>query len=142
MKNILKLPALVFSLALGFALPTVPNSALAQQENTARQSFATISSAQLTQMMEKKDFLLINVHIPYAGEIEGTDAFIPFDKITENLAALGSDKNARIVLYCLMGGMSDKAAGDLARLGYTQVSSLAGGMQAWQASGYRIIEKK
>ena len=142
MKSFLRLPALVFSLALGVALPTGPNAALAQQENAARQSYATISSAQLAQMMEKKEFLLINVHIPYEGEIEGTDAFIPFDKIADNPAALAGDKNARIVLYCLMGGMSEKAASDLARLGYTQVSHLAGGMRDWRASGYPIIENK
>lgn len=143
LKYALKTPALatVLLLALGFAVSTAPNSAHAQ-ETVAPQSYATISSAQLAAMMEKKDFVLINVHIPYAGEIEGTDAFIPFDKIAENSAKLGSDKNAPIVLYCLSGRMSEIAAGELARLGYTQVSHLAGGMQDWQASGYRIVEKK
>jgi ABC-type glycerol-3-phosphate transport system substrate-binding protein len=36
-------------------------------------SFTDVSADGLALMLEKKDFPLINVHIPYAGEIEGTD---------------------------------------------------------------------
>jgi len=47
-----------------------------------------------------------------------------------------------IVLYCRTGRMSAEAATTLVRLGYRNVSHLAGGMEAWQAGGYPIQERQ
>lgn len=92
-------------------------------------------------MLQKKDFFFVNAHVPYEGEIRGTDAFIPYDKITDDLGKLPNDRNAKIVLYCKSGRMSEIAARKLAQLGYTQVSHLGGGMIDWKKSGYEIYEK-
>jgi len=104
-------------------------------------SFGTLTSSQLAAMLEKKDFFFVNVHTPYEGEIKDTDAFIVFDKIADNLDKLPKDKAAKIVLYCRSGRMSEIAAEELVRLGFSQVSHLSGGMIAWKKSGYEIIEK-
>lgn len=100
-----------------------------------------VTSAELQAMLAKKDFFLINVHIPYEGEIEGTDAFIPFDKIPENLSKLPGEKNAKIVVYCRSGRMSALAAQELLAQGYTQVFDLLGGMNDWTRSGFNILKK-
>ena len=92
-------------------------------------------------MLAQKDFFLVNVHIPYEGEIKDTDAFIVYDSIADNLDKLPQDKNAKIVVYCRSGGMSAIAARELIRLGFTQVSDLVGGMIDWEKSGYKIITK-
>jgi hypothetical protein len=34
---------------------------------------------QFEKVMDQKDFTLINVHIPYQGEIDDTDILIPFN---------------------------------------------------------------
>ena len=104
-------------------------------------SFTTLTSAQLATMLKQKDFFFANVHIPYEGEIKNTDAFIPYDKIADNLDKLPADKNAKIVLYCRSGRMSEIAARELSRLGYTQISHLSGGMIDWKKDGYEIIKK-
>ena len=52
----------------------------------ARGSYRNIDAKQLRAMMPEKSFLLINVHIPYDGELPQTDLFIPFNKIEQNLA--------------------------------------------------------
>lgn len=84
------------------------------------------------------DYTIVNVHIPYAGEIEGTDANIAYDDIEALTAAL-PDKNAPIILYCRSGNMSQQATNALLDLGYTQVWDVPGGMNAWQDSGRTLI---
>jgi rhodanese-related sulfurtransferase len=100
-----------------------------------------ISATQLHQMLKKKDFTLINVHIPYAGEIPNTDMFIPYDEIIGHLNEL-ADKNQKIVLYCRSDHMSTIAAETLTQKGYSNLYNLKGGMNAWRAAGYRLLEKR
>jgi rhodanese-related sulfurtransferase len=114
-------------------------AALAAERNLA--SFQTITSGQLARMLSRKDFLFVNVHVPYEGEIKDTDAFIPYDQIAANLDKLPKDRNAKIVLYCRSGRMSEIAAQQLVELGYTQVAHLSGGMSDWKKSGHEVLEK-
>jgi rhodanese-related sulfurtransferase len=100
-----------------------------------------VTSAQLAKMLQQKDFFFVNVHTPYQGEIEKTDAFIVFDTIADHLDQLPKNKDAKIVLYCRSGHMSEIAARQLISLGYTQVSHLAGGMIDWKKQGFEIITK-
>ncbi|MEK7151843.1 MAG: rhodanese-like domain-containing protein [Patescibacteria group bacterium] len=102
------------------------------------EGYYDIESIALTQKQKNEDFFFVNVHIPYAGELANTDAFIPYDTIGQNLGKLPSDKNAKIVLYCRSGSMSTVAAKELIALGYTNVYNLTGGMNAWEKSGYTV----
>ena len=102
--------------------------------------YMDISAAQLAQVLEQKNFTLVNVHIPYQGELPDTDLMIPFDQITEHLADLPA-KDAPIVLYCRSGSMSTQAAKDLVALGYTNIFELDGGFVRWQAEGHPLLNK-
>jgi len=113
-----------------------PPTARDSQKNA--DGYVDISVDRLAQMLEDKNVVLVNVHIPYEGEIPGTDLFIPFNAIADNLDKL-PDKNARIVLYCRSGSMSTVAARTLASLGYTNVYELDGGFNAWKASGRPLV---
>ena len=104
-------------------------------------SFQDISAVELLAILEEKDFTLINVHTPYAGEISGTDSFVSFNQIGSNIGEFPSDKDAKIVLYCRSGGMSAIAAETLTGLGYTNVENLAGGMIAWEQAGYPLMRR-
>jgi len=94
-------------------------------------------------MLKKKDFVFVNVHIPFEGNIAGTDLSIPYDQIAEpaNLAQLPVDKNAKIILYCRSGRMSAIAAENLIKLGYTNIWNLKGGMVGWEQAGFEIQDK-
>ena len=81
----------------------------------------------------------MNVHVPYEGEIEGTDAFVPFDQISENAAKFPEDKDAPLYIYCRSGRMSAEATPALQELGYTNIIDLDGGMNAWRGAGLPIL---
>ena len=106
-------------------------------------SYRNISADELNTMLKNKDFVFINVHIPFTGDIANTDLSIPYDKISapENLLQLPVDKNAEIVLYCRSGRMSAIAAEELVSLGYTNIWNLTGGMVDWEQVGYSIENK-
>lgn len=118
----------------------VASSVTGSKVNVAGGSYTNIAPKQLEQMLAAKDFAFINVHIPYEGEIANTDAFIPYDKIAENVGKFPSDKNAKVVLYCRSGRMSAIAAEELIKRGYSNVWNLNGGMVAWEGAGLRVIQ--
>jgi rhodanese-related sulfurtransferase len=101
-------------------------------------SYQNITPAGLQTMLKERDFVLINVHIPFAGNIPGTDLSIPYDEIGRNLSELPADKSAQIVLYCRSGRMSEIAAQELVSLGYTNVWNLRGGMLDWEKAGFAV----
>jgi len=103
-------------------------------------SYQNIMPDDLNAMLKDKDFVFINVHIPFAGNIADTDLSIPYDEISaaENLSQLPNDKTAKIVLYCRSGRMSEIASEELVSLGYSNIWNLAGGMVDWEQAGYEI----
>lgn len=107
----------------------------------------TTVAASPSQLLEVDDFVdfvnsepspvLVNVHIPYEGHIDGTHALIPFDEI-DTWDELPADLDAPIALYCRSGNMSAQATDALVDLGYTNIVDLEGGMNAWTAAGNQL----
>jgi rhodanese-related sulfurtransferase len=97
--------------------------------------YENISIDQFIEMMDHKDFILINVHIPYEGEIPGTDLFIPFNAIVQHKNELPKNRDVKIVVYCMTGRMGDIAAEKLVSMGYTEVIHFQSGMKAWKEAG-------
>lgn len=102
-------------------------------------SYIDVKAPALARMLAQKDFTLINVHLPYEGDIRGTDLSVPFDRVRDHLDRLPPDRSAKLVVYCRSGRMSTIAARELVARGYTNVWHLAGGMIAWARAGYPIV---
>jgi rhodanese-related sulfurtransferase len=122
---------LIFAGCIGFLL--LPSWSLGQK------GYVDISLDQFVEMLKNKDFILINVHIPYEGEIPGTDLFIPYNAIDQYKEKLPRQKDAKIVLYCRTGRMSAIAAEKLVQLGYTRIFEFHGGMREWERSGKSLL---
>jgi len=105
-------------------------------------AYSKVTPQELQMLLGNKAFSLINVHTPYEGEIEKTDANIPYNEIEKIVDKLPSDKNAMVVLYCRSGPMSQKATEALVKLGYTNVWKLDRGMVGWEQAGLPIVTKK
>jgi rhodanese-related sulfurtransferase len=127
--------------ACGTASPAAEGSPAGGEFPKNADGYADISVEQLAGMLDDESLTVINVHIPYEGEIPETDLFLPFDEITDHLDQLPG-KDAPIVLYCRSGNMSTSAARDLAALGYTNLLELDGGFNAWKAAGYELLDNR
>lgn len=86
--------------------------------------------------LDQPGTVVINVHVPYDGEISETDLLMPFDDI--DAAALPSDRATPLAVYCRSDTMSAEAVVTLAGLGYMNIVELDGGMNAWRASGRTV----
>lgn len=105
------------------------------QEHNLRQ----IDVQELKNRMANKDFFLVNVHVPYAGDLPDTDISIPYNKVMDGIEKFPKDKDAKIILYCRSGHMSLIAAKKLTEFGYSNVLNVTGGIKAWEAAGLQII---
>ena len=83
--------------------------------------------------------VVLNVHTPDEGSIPGTDAEIPFDQLRTRATALPEDRSTPLAVYCKSGRMSAEAVKTLADLGFTDITELAGGMQAWEVDGRTLL---
>lgn len=73
-----------------------------------------------------------------AGYIGGS-VWIPRGVLEFKVQSVCREADTEIVVYCRKGGRSNLAAGALKRLGYTHVSNLKGGMNAWGEQGYSLF---
>ncbi len=118
-----------------FAQTNDPVQVIGTPVSVSGGTYEDITPKMLNSLLAKKNFTLINVHTPFAGNISQTDLSIPYDQIDQNLDKLPAAKDAKIVLYCSSGHMSSIAAKKLVEMGYTNVWNLVGGMSAWQKAG-------
>jgi rhodanese-related sulfurtransferase len=133
---------LVLSLLVGACTQVTSKSGPAAKEGLVKNDdgYYDITVDQLAEMMQNKDFLLINVHVPYEGELPQTDLFIPYDQIADHMDELPS-RDTPIVVYCRSGSMSTTAAEVLVSLGFSNVMELDGGMRAWESAGHELVRR-
>ncbi len=95
-----------------------------------------VDPATFEQLLDDSSTTVINVHVPYEGEIDGTDLNLPFNALSAT--RLPPTLSTQLLIYCETGRMSTIAAATLVELGYANIVELDGGMQAWRSSGRRI----
>lgn len=110
-------------------------------ETTAASSAALpaeVTPTQAAQMLSEGAFIL-DVRQPEEwaeGHIEGA-TLIPLDQLGNRLNEIPKDSN--IVVVCRSGNRSAQGRDLLLLNGFTQVTSMAGGMNGWQSAGLPVI---
>ena len=135
MKQYLAIISLLLVTLLLVACQPGETSVEGKQVQVQGGAYTEISVSELQSMLKDKNFVLVNVHIPYEGDIPNTDISIPYDQIAQNLNQLPANKDTEIVLNCRSDRMSTIASEMLVDLGYTNVYNLDGGMVAWENAG-------
>lgn len=111
----------------------------AQNNADERTNYKDVTSEELKQMLDSDtDIFLVDVHIPEQHHIKGTDAFMPYNEIENNLDLLPKNKDAKIALYCRSGSMSREAAQKLAGMGYKNVLNHLGGTIDWKNKSFEF----
>lgn len=105
-----------------------------------RSGGAEVNPAQATLLINRQDALVIDVreadefaagHLPDARNI-------PVGKLAERVVEIEKYKDQPLVLCCASGMRSAKACGELKKLGFSRLHSLAGGLDAWCQAGLPI----
>lgn len=98
-----------------------------------------VAPATFADVIAKPATFVLNVHTPDEGSIPGTEASIPFDGLRRRAGELPADRSTPIAVYCRSGSMSSQATVTLGDLGYTDVTELEGGMEAWRDDGRTLL---
>jgi rhodanese-related sulfurtransferase len=104
-----------------------------------------LTPQQLKDLVAAQDVYLVNVASSKAPNIAGTDLDLQAGSdATATVTAIESlvkhNTCADIVIYCETGNTSQRVASQLISDGYLRVRDLQGGMTAWQAQGFPVVQ--
>ena len=99
-----------------------------------------VGAAEATMLINREDALLVDVREP--GEYSAGHALgaknVPLARIDDGGSDLAKRKERPLVVYCDSGERSAKAAATLRKQGFARVTTLSGGLGAWQQAGMPV----
>ena len=108
----------------------------------AKKEGSEISVEETRQLLQRKEpVVLLDIREKEEialGYIEGA-IFLRQGLLSEKVESLLPDKNVPVVVYCAGGIRSLAAAKVMKERGYTQVFSMAKGIDGWKKAGYEVV---
>lgn len=91
--------------------------------------------------MNKQGALLLDVREPeeYSAIHAPNAKLIPLGQLNSRLQEIAAYKDKPIVVMCRSGRRSAQAVSQLKDAGYSQVSNVKGGIQAWEHDGLEVV---
>jgi rhodanese-related sulfurtransferase len=129
----------IFTLACSGGGSNDTNATIGTKVNVEGGSYTSINSAELYQMLQNKDFTLVNTDPMPNLAIPDTDLFIPHNDLLEDPSLVSQNKAEKIVIYCMIGSNSSVVAEEFAKMGFSDIYNLAGGIVGWQQQGYQVV---
>ena len=106
----------------------------------AKKNVCEVSVSEAKEMLDKGGYLFLDCREPKEfkmGHVPGA-VNIPRGLLEFKIDKKVPDKKAPIVVYCKVGGRGCLSACTLCRMGYKNVSNMAGGWLAWEKAGYPV----
>ena len=125
--RIVLIVAIIFGLLLFFQLRMATGGVDAVQ---AQNMFKT--GVLLLDVREQAEYA--SIHVP-------NSKLIPLPELSSRLKEIEEYKNKPILVICHSGNRSSRAASLLQEAGFTQASSVNGGIMAWQKAGLEVVQK-
>ncbi|WP_211371144.1 rhodanese-like domain-containing protein [Dechloromonas hortensis] len=106
----------------------------------ARSGKNEVNPAEATLLINREDAHIVDVreadefaagHLPEARNI-------PLAKLADRVNEIEKFKDKPVIVCCAAGMRSAKGCGELGKLGFSRVYSLAGGVDAWVGAGYPV----
>ncbi|MGB7650211.1 MAG: rhodanese-like domain-containing protein [Gallionella sp.] len=94
--------------------------------------------------MQQQGALLLDVReaSEYAEVHAPNVTLIPLGELSARLNEIAPFKDKPIAVMCRSGKRSAKAVALLEAAGYSQVSNVSGGMNAWESAGLEVVRAK
>ncbi len=134
--------ALAFMFVLAFAIPQAMAKDMIAKDFVAeaKKDVCEVSVSDAKGMLDKGECVFLDCREPKEfkmGHVPGA-VNIPRGLMEWKVSKKIPDKNAKIVVYCKVGGRGCLSACTLCRMGYKNVVNIAGGWQAWEKAGYPV----
>jgi len=106
----------------------------------AKKNICEVSVVEAKASLDKGEYVFLDCRTKKEfkmGHIPGA-INIPRGLLEFKIAKKVPDKNAKIVMYCKVGGRGCLATCTLCRMGYKNAVNMGGGWKAWEKAGYPI----
>jgi len=103
-----------------------------------------LSPQELTFLVNKEDGVVVDIRPDkdFKASRIIDSVHLPLEKANKNdFTSLEKNKDKPIIVVCAAGLTATKVASQIAKAGFTQVSLLKGGLNAWVAAGLPVAKK-
>lgn len=100
------------------------------------------SPTEVTQLINRGKTTILDVRdtAEFANGHLRESRHIPLGELSTRIGELDKSKDKTVVVVCQRGHRADRAVRQLAAAGFTDVTSLDGGLAAWQAAGLPVAK--
>jgi len=105
--------------------------------------YRALPPAEAVRVMNQEGALVLDVREDneFTGGRIGGARHIPLGVLKQRVKGIERFKESPVVVYCRSGARSAVAASQLVAAGFTDVTNLQGGLQAWQSAGLPVKKK-
>ena len=112
---------------------------------TARftRKFKMVNTNEAVKLMNNDDTVIVDVREDkeIKDGIIRNSRHITLGQLSDKIGLLGSNKQAPVLVYCRSGNRSTSACNTIVKAGFEDVSSLTGGILAWEAANLPKVKR-